>query len=82
LEKLGAGGRRFFLMQGKMSNIQIAQVVADEYPQLNDKIPQALVDDTPADLWEVDTAPSRDVLGLKYRDLKTCIVDSLKLLIN
>ncbi|KAK2686238.1 hypothetical protein QWA68_014687 [Fusarium oxysporum] len=82
LEKLDAGGRRFFLMQGRMSNAQIAQVAADEYPQLKDKIPKTLMDDTPPDLWEVDTAPSRDILGLEYRDLKTCIVDSLKLLIN
>ncbi|KAH7187075.1 hypothetical protein BKA60DRAFT_548464 [Fusarium oxysporum] len=82
LERLDAGGRRFFLMQGRMSNAQIAQVAADEYPQLKDKIPKTLVDDTPADLWEADTAPSRDVLGLEYRDLNTCIVDSLQLLIN
>ncbi|KAI7769302.1 hypothetical protein LZL87_011832 [Fusarium oxysporum] len=82
LENLDAGGRRFFLMQGRMSNAQIAQVAADEYPELKDKIPKTLVDDTPVDLWEVDTAPSKDILGLEYRDLKTCIVDSLKLLTN
>ncbi|CCT69217.1 related to ketoreductase [Fusarium fujikuroi IMI 58289] len=82
LENLDAGGRRFFLMQGRMSNAQIAQVAADHYPHLKDKIPKTLVDDTPADLWEVDTAPSKDVLGLEYLDLETCIVDSLKLLMN
>ncbi|KAM0084066.1 methylglyoxal reductase (NADPH-dependent) gre2 [Fusarium odoratissimum] len=82
LEKSDVGGRRFFLMQGRMSNAQIAQVTADEYPELKDKIPKTLVDDTPVDLWEVDTSPSKVILGLEYRDLKTCIVDSLKLLIN
>ncbi|KAK2681943.1 hypothetical protein RAB80_003736 [Fusarium oxysporum f. sp. vasinfectum] len=82
LEKLDAGGRRLFLMQGRMSNAQIAQVAADEYPRLKDKIPKTLVDDTPPDLWEVDAAPSTDILGLEYRDMRTCIVDSLKLLIN
>ncbi|KAJ4037512.1 methylglyoxal reductase (NADPH-dependent) gre2 [Fusarium oxysporum] len=82
LEKLDAGGRRFFLMQGRMSNAQIAQVAADEYPRLKDKIPKTLVDDTPPDLREVDAAPSTDILGLEYRDMRTCIVDSLKLLIN
>ncbi|RBA09676.1 hypothetical protein FPRO05_05612 [Fusarium proliferatum] len=82
LENLDAGGRRFFLMQGRMSNAQIAQVAADHYPHLKDKIPKTLVDDTPADLWEVDTAPSKDVLGLEYLDLEACIVDSLKLLMN
>ncbi|XEV01561.1 hypothetical protein FSHL1_006848 [Fusarium sambucinum] len=82
LENSGAGGRRFFLMQGRMSNAQIAQLAADEYPQLQDKIPKTLVDDTPADLWEADTEPSRDVLWIEYRDLKTCIVDSLRLLMD
>lgn len=57
-------------------------MAADEYPQLKDTIPKTLVDDTPPDLWGVDRAPSRGILGLEYRDLRTCIVDSLKLLIN
>lgn len=43
---------------------------------------QKLVDDTPTDLWELDTAPSKYVLGLECLDLETCAVDSLKLLIN
>lgn len=67
-------------MQGRMSNAQIAQVAADSYPPLKDETPKSLVDDTPADLLGVDTAPLKDVLGLEYRDLSTCIVESLKLL--
>lgn len=69
-------------MQGRMSNARIAQVVADSYPQLKDKIPKTLVDGTPAGPWEIDTAPLKDVLSLEYRDLRTCIVESLKLLIH
>ncbi|KAM0543257.1 hypothetical protein ACHAPJ_012403 [Fusarium lateritium] len=78
LEKPEAGARRFFLLQGRMSNAQIAEIATREFPQFKDKVPKILVDDTPVDLWDVDTAPSREVLGIKYRDLKICIVDSLK----
>lgn len=82
VEKDEAAGKRFFMVGGKFSNKEIAEIVADEFPELREKLPsgEAL---KPGDYPErgsygFDNSRSREVLGLTYRPLKDSVVDAVK----
>lgn len=77
MEKPQAANRRFLLMQGTMSNAEIARVAVAEFPALAGKVPQRLDSDKPSDLFKVDTTPSVEILGIEYRGLDKCIVDTI-----
>ncbi|KAI1812304.1 hypothetical protein GGS20DRAFT_30020 [Poronia punctata] len=82
MEKPEAGGKRFFMVGGKFSNKEIAEIVADEFPELREKVPvgDALKpgDYPPHGSYGFDNSRSREVLGLTYRPLKDSIVDAVK----
>jgi len=80
-EKPEAAGKRFFVIaEEPFSNRQIAQVIAKNFPDIKD-LP---TDKTPGgDLAEEgvaksDNSRSKEVLGLKYRDFNSTIVDTVK----
>lgn len=78
LEVPEADGRRFILTEGSFSNADIAAIVTNNFPELKDRFPEKYQSDKPADLYQCDTTPSREILGLKYRPLDKTIVDSVK----
>ncbi|KAL1885773.1 methylglyoxal reductase (NADPH-dependent) gre2 [Paecilomyces lecythidis] len=77
-----AGGQRFFVVSGQFSNKQIADVIRETHPELEDKLPPK---DSPEDLspdtYVPDNSKSVKVLGLKYRSLKESISDTVKSLL-
>jgi nucleoside-diphosphate-sugar epimerase len=78
IEKPEAAGKRFFCTEGYYSNAEIAQIIKDEFPEYNDKLPEKLENDRPKDVYGYDNSRSKEVLGLKYRPLKGAIVDLVK----
>ncbi|KAF2973232.1 hypothetical protein GQX73_g389 [Xylaria multiplex] len=82
VEKPEAGGKRFFMVGGKFSNKEIAEIIGEEFPDLRDNLPvgEALKSgDYPArGTYGFDSSRSKEVLGLTYRPLKDSIVDAVK----
>jgi nucleoside-diphosphate-sugar epimerase len=73
-----AGGKRFFVTEGYMSNKRIADAVRGVDPQLEDKLPpKDSEDDLPEDIWGIDNSLSIKVLGIKYRSLEESVRDTV-----
>lgn len=78
LEAPGADGPRFLLTEGPFDNSQIASAAIKRFPELKDKFPEKLDSDMPAKLYECDTAPSREILGIKYLPINEMTVDAIE----
>lgn len=81
-EKPEAANQRFFIVAGKFSNKEVAEVIHDVFPQFREKLPagEALKSgDFPAEgSFGVDNRKSREVLGLSYRSLRESVIDTVK----
>jgi len=73
-----AAGKRFFCTAGYMSNAELANVIKKSFPDLGDKLPEKCESDKPEDIFQIDNSQSRDVLGIKYRPLEQCVIDTVK----
>jgi nucleoside-diphosphate-sugar epimerase len=83
LEVPEAAGQRFFLVGGYFSNRRIAQVIKESHPELHKKLPpETAPDDMPPNVYGWDSSKAQKVLGLEYRDLKTCIDDTVNSIIK
>ncbi|KAJ9609731.1 Glycine-rich RNA-binding protein 2, mitochondrial [Cladophialophora chaetospira] len=82
LEVPEAGGKRFFITAGHYSNADIADIIKKDFPDLADKLPSELKSDKPADVYGIDNSRSKEVLGLKYRELKDTVDDTVKSLLE
>lgn len=82
VEKHEAAGKRFFMVGGHFSNKQIAEIIAEEFPELKDHLPtgDALkTGDYPTiGPYGFDSTLSKSVLGMTYRPLKESIVAAVK----
>lgn len=73
-----ASGQRFMIVSGTFSNKQIADIIRELYPELHDKLPPAnSPDDFPEDYYSFDASKSKRVLGIEYKDLRTCVKDAV-----
>jgi nucleoside-diphosphate-sugar epimerase len=83
VEKAEAGGKRFFITRGPFCNKEIAEIIAEEFPELSANLPtgEAL---KPGDYpeggpkYQADNRRSVEVLGMTYRTLRECVVDTVK----
>ena len=73
-----AYGKRFFCVAGHMSKSEIAEIVKLNFPEYMDKLPSELKNDRPKDVYGFDNSRSIEVLGLQYRPLDKCIIDTVK----
>ena len=71
-------GKGFFCVAGHMSNSEIAEIVRDNFPEYKDRLPTELKSDRPGDVYGYDNSRSIELLGLEYRSLDMCIVDTVK----
>jgi nucleoside-diphosphate-sugar epimerase len=82
IEKTEASGQRFLIAGGYFSNKRIAELIRESFPQYNDVLPPvASADDFPDNIYGIDISKSKTVLGIKYRDLKTCVQDTVEAMI-
>ena len=85
LEKLEAGGKRFFVPAGQFSNQQIADVIIKNFPQLADKLPATREpnDGFPeGGVYSGDNTRSKEILGLEYTTLEKSITDLVKVILQ
>jgi nucleoside-diphosphate-sugar epimerase len=85
MEKAEAGNKRFFVTTGYFSNRQIAEIVADNFPEYKDNVPKGealksgdFPEGGPEKAVKYDNSRVKEVLGLKFRGLKECVVDTVK----
>ncbi|QKX55325.1 uncharacterized protein TRUGW13939_02417 [Talaromyces rugulosus] len=82
IEKTEASGQRFLIAGGYFSNKRIAELIRESFPQYNDVLPPvASADDFPDNIYGIDISKSKTVLGIQYRDLKTCVQDTVEAMI-
>lgn len=82
MEKEETAGKRFFITKGNFNNKQIVEIIAEDFPQYKESLPQgeAL---RPGEFPEGgptgwDNTQSLNVLGVTYRPFRDCIVDTVK----
>ena len=85
MEKPGAAGMRFFVTAGYFSNKELAEIIAKNFPELSDKVPTGdalkpgdYPEGGPEHSVRFDNSRVREVLGLKFRGLEECVVDTVK----
>lgn len=93
-EQASAANKRFFITNGYCSNRQIIEIIRDNFPEYRENLPDTsvsggkhncpirdlLVRRTPEEpeTYKLDVRRSVEVLGLKYRSLEECIVDTVR----
>ena len=77
-ETRDAYGKRLFCVAGHMSISEIAEIIRDNSPEYKDRLPTELKSDRPVDVYGYDNSISTELLGLQYRPLHKCIVDTVK----
>ena len=73
-----AAGKRFLITAGNFSNKDLADTIKEAFPDLADELPADPKSDLPADVYGYDNSRSKEILGLKYRPLKQCTIDTVK----
>lgn len=76
-EDKAAHGKRFFLCGGHFSNAEIASIIKDNFPEYADKLPKELKNDQPKDVYGFDNSRAREVLGIDFRPLNKCVIDTV-----
>ena len=73
-----AAGKRFFTTAGYFSNADIANIIKKDFPKLAGSLPDEPEGDKPRDVFGYDNSRSVQELGLQYRSLESCVVDTVK----
>lgn len=74
-----AAGKRFFVTAGYFTNKEIVEIVRENFPQYSgDLVSKDAQSDLPDNIFKIDNSRSKDILGLKYRSLKECVIDTVK----
>ena len=82
LEVPAAGGQRFFVTEGYYSYKNVVESVRKSHPEMAARLPKALQDDLPADIYGFDNSRTQKVLGIQFRSLDECIADTVTSLVK
>ncbi|KAH7382882.1 dihydroflavonol-4-reductase [Cadophora sp. MPI-SDFR-AT-0126] len=77
-----AAGRRFLTAAGPYSNGEIAAIIKDHFPQLRGQFPDQFEVQQSAQNFTIDNTPAKQILGIQFRRLEDCVVDTVKSLMN
>lgn len=78
-----AGGKRFFVTAGNISNQEIADIIKTNFPELADRLPSTAEPNSgypEGGVYSADNSRSKAVLGLNYLSLEKSVVDLVKVL--
>jgi nucleoside-diphosphate-sugar epimerase len=82
MEKDETAGKRFFITKGNFCNREIVGIIAQEFPEYKDGLPEGEAlksgDFPEGGPTGWDNTQSLDVLGVNYRPFKDCIVDTVR----
>lgn len=83
LELDAAASKRFFITAGHYSNEKLLGIVRDNFPELQDKLPQKPGDTTKKDLssWGYDNSRATELLLLEWTPFEEMVVDTVKSLL-
>jgi len=77
-----AANKRFFVTAGHFSHREIVEAISKNFPDLRKELPSEFkkgVDDYPeGEFYGYDNSRSKEILGLKFRTLEECVVDTVK----
>lgn len=78
-----AGGKRFLIAADSyVVNADIAQVIKDKFAGLAHQLPTVLERESLQDVYGYDNSRSKEVLGVQYRNLDACVVDTVDSLLQ
>lgn len=77
-----AGGERFAVTGGKFSYQQVCDILRESYPEIKDKVPEGEAGQKLPPSYTLSNEKATKVLGVHFRNLKECIVDTGKSLIE
>ena len=80
-ERKEAANQRFFITAGFFTNREVIEIIRSNFPELHDRLPPKDVagDDYPqGGTYGYDNTMSLSVLGLAYRSLRECVIDTVK----
>lgn len=78
IEVPGAAGKRFLTAAGPYSNEEMAAIIKDRFPQLGDQFPDQIEVPQDAQTIAIDNRPAKEILGIQFRRLEDCVVDTVK----
>lgn len=73
-----AAGKRFFLVAGHADNAAIADAAKEGFPDLGKDLPENYESDLPKDIYGFDNSQARNVLGIDFRPLNQCVIDTVE----
>lgn len=82
IEVSEAAGKRFLTAAGPYSNGEMAAIIKDRFPQLGDQFPDQIEVSRNSQNFVIDNSPARQILGIQFRSLEDCVVDTVKSLMN
>lgn len=72
-----AAGKRFFLTAGYIDNAAIADAIKEGFPDLERNLPEKYDSDRPKDIYGYDNSQTRNILGIDFRPLNQCVIDTV-----
>lgn len=82
-QKDEAANQRFFVTGGLYTYQAICDILRDRFPEIRDKVPEGKPGcRLEADVYRLDTSKAKRVLGLTFRSLEECVVDTAKSLLH
>lgn len=76
-----AANKRFYVTAGRFSNEEVADIMRDNFPELKNELPAkgTAGGEYPKEgLFQYDNSRVKEVLGIEFRSLKECVVDTVK----
>lgn len=76
-----AGGKRIVVTAGHFSDREIVEIVRENFPELASQLPSkdAPGGDYPeGGMFKVDSSLAVNILGLHFRTLEECVVDTIR----
>lgn len=76
-----AANKRFYVTAGRFSNEEVADIMRDNFPELKNELPAKGTKggEYPEEgIFQYDNSRVKEILGIEFRSLKECVVDTVK----
>jgi nucleoside-diphosphate-sugar epimerase len=77
-----AAGQRFLAAAGPYNIAEIARIIQENFSNMADKLPEQIDIPTDSQNFLIEKTPMEQVLRIKFRPLKDCVVDTVKSLLD
>ncbi|KAG4435788.1 hypothetical protein IFR05_008732 [Cadophora sp. M221] len=77
-----AAGKRFLAVAGPYNNAEMATIVKGRFPELKGQFPDQIEVQENAQSFVIDNTPAKEILGIQFKGLEDCVVDTVKSLMT